>query len=209
MNSFYRKLILPSVDKLIQQSELYTPVRIYPDGYKVRSVDEILTNTAVDLFKGYGLEPRFVIDLLPRNETEGITDTRMIHTDATEEENHWSPIVCGINFELLEDSEAEFSWWDMNKFDPIYEGKYPDDSDIDKEIKLRGIRYGSLGISEGAVFLERVKYGTTPYLFRTDLPHMVTFNNTSGRRHGVSIRFKEKWNNWEECCKVFEPLMSK
>jgi hypothetical protein len=207
MNEFYAKLNVPTIDKLIKETELVDREVGYKDSYRVRPIDDVLTEYAIEFFKDHNLNPRFIIDLFPYDKSMGPVNNRTIHTDAIITNGVWTPIICGINFELFEEVDAEWSWWDMDKFPPVYINSDKDDGTDDTMIKLRGSHHGMQGVPDGAVELARLRYGSSPYLIRSEIPHLLTYNSKARLRHGMSIRFHETWKTWDECLEAFKPLI--
>jgi hypothetical protein len=207
MNEFYAKLNIPSIDKLVKEEELKDLESGYKDSYRVRTIEDVLTNQSIEFFNDHGLTLKFIIDLFPFDKTLGPTNTRRIHTDELIVDNVWSPIVCGINFELFDEVDAEWSWWNMDQFTKIYSNPDKDDGTDITMIKLRGSHFGMNGVPNGAIELARLKYGSSPYLIRSDIPHLLTYKSGARLRHGMSIRFHETWKNWDECLEVFKKLI--
>jgi len=208
MNNFYAKLDLTPIGQLIDFSKLDNLDSKYRDTYKLFD-QTILTKIAIEFFLDNKLEPKYVINLLPEDDKVGPIPSRIIHWDAHVTEELWKPVIGAVNVELTHPTESEFFWFNMDGFkEQRILNVGADTSDIEREIKLRGVHYGTYGIPNGAVILENVKYNNVPTLVRTELPHLATFN-ASRLRHAISIRFKETWTNWEECYAAFEPIMSK
>ena len=79
-----------------------------------------------------------------------------------------------------------------------------------KEITLlNGVHYGLrgyYGTFPGIKKIDQVSIDT-PILVRTDIPHSVTYETTSGIRCGISIRFKESIEQWDKFSAKFLPIM--
>jgi hypothetical protein len=131
----------------------------------------------------------------------------MMHTDINWDNNTktWEKEIFGVNWELT-DTETIISWWKTSR-----QEIYPDS--IDSSISPEGIHYGSrylLGTFEKTdTRLDSVINTKAPMLLRTNEPHTIDVlsNSLVQNRVALSIRFENKFNNWEEVITKFKPLI--
>lgn len=208
MTKFYSKISIPPRERLIHYDQLLTGNIQHENLFKMYP-PSLLTNEAIDFFKSYNLEVKFVVNFItPTWLCPGTESSRVLHTDNRTVNGVKTPIFCGINFELTEMTDTSWVWYNMENVNTKEYREHEDSSEFESKIKMRAEVWNSKGIPEGAIPIEKLSYTSEDtYLIRTDVPHMVTYNSHGKPRSAISIRFEETWNSWEECWGVFKPLM--
>jgi hypothetical protein len=194
-------------------------IHLYPTDY--------LTDETMDVLSTHRIKPLYIVMFKDRfddlNNLPDRVTSRLIHRDIQQDpvSMSWDKIHCGINWEMF--NSSQFSWWDMSQLNEVY----PDDNDPQgsggyrnyvvngQVIKFNGVHYSNsnirgqvIGTHAGEVKLcETYHEPLTPYLVRTDVPHMVLYNATSRLRYSISIRVDETdVNSWEDALELFRPL---
>jgi hypothetical protein len=202
MSLFY-KLNLPqdplkreNLGSLIAKKKKYSTVE--------EDLETYLTSEILDIFKSINLRPRFVVYFgrlyAKQNEIQ-------VHRDITYLDNQWKSIPCGINWELTP-GDTLFEWYDTSK-----ENEHLPDPEHALPLELNGAHYGHRANMDISAFTNigslNVKENQ-PYLFRTDIPHRVTYKTSSHNRVCISIRFNlNDVKSWEHALEVFDSLIIK
>jgi hypothetical protein len=208
MHNFYAKLNIPSKERLFNYN-LLNPEIDNSNLFNMYRPNDILSTEAIEFFKEHNLTAQFVLNFItPLSKCPGTESTRVLHTDNRTVNGIRRPIVCGINFEIASPTDTTWTWYNMDAVDRKYV-EHTDCSDFEREIRMRAEVFTECGVPDGAIPIEKLNYTDEMYLVRTDIPHMVTYNSYDKPRRAISIRFEETWKTWEECWKVFEPIMEK
>jgi hypothetical protein len=196
----YIKLKLPE-NPLKEDVSVLQNIKI-EGGYNLVPAAQLLSDEMQEIFSGMGLRPKF-ISLFGRNDSDGKTETRMIHSDVGQVNGAWKKLLFGINWEITGHKNL-FSWWNMDAVTAHWPGSeyYPP-----KYQYLNGVHFGErfkLGIPDGAVKLDEVLLDK-PTLVRTDIPHMTHYKGDGlGNRVGISVRFfEDDFKSWEEVYNFF------
>ena len=199
----YFKLNLPRVP--IKSSKLNRSANndlweIYTD------VEDILSNDLLARFEKLGAQPSMVVMFqAPTN----VRKVPLVHTDLKWRDNNWTTVPCAINWELQPidttvrwyDTANCIEFWPKATFD---QAPYPFNH-------LNAILYNHEenvgGEPDGSVLIEEAKVNNSdPILFRTDIPHGVTFQSKAPNRFMASVRFSNI-NSWEHAQQVFKDII--
>jgi hypothetical protein len=201
MNLYYQTLQLPANPlkdpndprfNLIKEFEPFDP--------------NILTDELLAIFEKINVKVKCCI-VFSRQDNKSHASNRVLHTDlnatVVNGKFEWKKIICGVNWELNNNTN-EFAWYDTTGIPesyPPFQGT--------KDITLNGIHYGSRrqqGVYPGSTKLASTEI-KQPTLVRTDVAHLITYNNTAPVfRRSLSVRFEETWNSWEEAMEAFSPI---
>ena len=203
MSLFYKLLKLPqdpldrkNLASLIAKKKKYSTVE--------EDLETYLTTEILDIFKSINLRPRFVVYFgrlyAKQNEIQ-------VHRDITYIDKQWQSVPCGINWELTP-GDTLFEWYDTSA-----EDEHLPDPDHALPLELNGAHYGHRANMDTSTFIKveslNVKENQ-PYLFRTDIPHRVTYKTSSHNRICISLRFElNAVQSWEHALEVFDSLIIK
>lgn len=201
MSQLYKLLNLPqdplnraNLNSLIAKKKKYSTVE--------EDLETYLSPAILDVFKSINLRPRFVVYFgrlfAKQNEIQ-------VHRDITYLNNQWKSIPCGINWELTP-GHTLFEW-----YDPGTEKEHLPDPVHALPLELNGAHYGhraNMDVSNFTLVESLHVKENQPYLFRTDIPHRVTYATTSNNRICISIRFTlEDVPSWEHALTKFDSLI--
>lgn len=205
MSNYYRPLSLPS-DPIASffNIESYANSKSMLKYSQVKFPKDILKNEILDQFSLVGLQVSYVV--LFSKPTGRREKYSMMHTDINwdYQEKIWIKELFGVNWELTE-TKTVLSWWKTSRKE-IYPEK------IDSSISPEGIHYGSrylLGTYENTdIKIDSVTNTKEPMLLRTDEPHTIDIlpNDLVKTRVALSVRFLNKFKNWNEVLEKFNPL---
>lgn len=203
MSELYKLLKLPSaplnlehLSSLIAKKKKYSTVE--------EDIETYLNTEILETFQSINLRPRFIVYFgrlyARQNEIQ-------VHRDITYLDNKWKSIPCGINWELTP-GLTTFEWYETGK-----EEEHLPDPEHALPLELNGAHYGhraNMDVSKFNQLEKLIIKENQPYLFRTDIPHRVTYKTTSSNRICISIRFHlEDIPNWETALKTFDSLIIK
>jgi hypothetical protein len=173
--------------------------------------DLVLSPNLLDAFVSLNVHPWFVVfNTHPHLIIQNVSK-EFIHKDLTGlGGTNWQAINGALSFEVNPTTKSVFRWFDT--------ADYPEKPPViiqennPFEVALHnGIHYsqrGLVGVQPGMTVIEETILDK-PIIVRTDVPHSVTYDTTTGLRCGISIRFKESTKCWEEFSNCFAALMDK
>ena len=203
MSQLYKLLNLPpdplkreNLNSLVAKKKKYSTVE--------EDLETYLNTETLEVFKSLGIRPRFVVYFgrlfAKKNEIQ-------VHRDITYLDSVWKSIPCGINWELTP-GLTKFEWYDTTAHnehlpDPVHA----------LPLELNGAHYGhrdNMDISSFSLLESLEVKVNQPYLFRTDVPHRVTYATTSHNRICISIRFQlDDIPDWKCALQTFDGLIIK
>jgi hypothetical protein len=181
-----------------------------------KDLDKIINQETLNALAAIGLVPSFIamfVALKDRSEND-----MFIHKDLHWHNEQWLPFSCAINWELNSTTTSKSYWWDMTKCMEYRDYTRPEKLPYPHNL-LNGIGYGhggihnskNNGILDGAVLLDSIElpYNDYPILFRTDIPHSVSFAS-QGKRYNLSMRFSlDSIKDWDHAEQVFKDMLQK
>jgi hypothetical protein len=173
--------------------------------------DLVLSNDLLAVFVSLNVHPWFVVFNTHPHLSKQKVSKEFIHKDLTGlGGTNWQAINGGLSFEVNSTTKSVFRWFDT--------ADYPEKPPIiiqennPFEVALHnGIHYGQrllAGVQPGMTVIEETILDK-PIIVRTDVPHSVTYDTTTGLRCGISIRFKESTKSWEDFTSYFDPIADK
>jgi hypothetical protein len=202
--SFYKELnfsysiandrLLDRINVLKVKDSFYTTILAKPQEY--------LHPELIDIFGSIGIQPQFITIFGIPNLSVG---TSSLHTDIIYKNNNWTKIPGGINWELTP-GEATWRWYDSGDQPELY----PETPQEDGTIPFNGIHHNIRKNQDSSGFTLLETYQTTfnkPVLFRTDLPHQISYSTTSRQRVSMSIKFStDDISTWDQAVEIFKPF---
>jgi hypothetical protein len=166
----------------------------------------VLSSDLIDLFSKLDLTPWVVVFFTNPSVQNFLT--LQIHSDVSGLGNYrWQKISGGISFEVNPSTRSKFRWFDTSKYTECYP-KFNQENFLPSYNVLHGVHYGQRGYTTvlDATEIENVSIDQ-PLLVRTDIAHAVTYTTDYGMRCGVSIRFKESLDSWENLARKIYPIL--
>jgi hypothetical protein len=171
---------------------------------------DILSEEILIYFKSLGLDVSMCIlfSRMPFNSNPNQKNQGIIHSDVTWNGTSWESLYYAINYELT-DSASTLSWWDVPDT-PIY----PETPvKVQHSDRLRGIHYGKRNnlnpVISNYKLLDSVRIPKDqPVLVNTQIPHSVDYFGQATQRWGLSIRFEQKVQNWQQGIEYFKKDIS-
>ena len=209
MTDLFRKLELPA--NRIKDLDLIRSIRMGKTLQKYAVIFnpyDVLSDELIDIFNKLHLKLDF-ITVFYGGPSISISH-KWMHRDVAYDalQKKWKILHCGINWEFT-NSYSRSVWVDPRN---LIEIEPPDIYKFDPALaKLAGNHFSKAGLSgippEGEI-LGEVTISKDPVLFRTNLPHITEWTSLNPTRQGISIRFEEEWDSWEEAVERFRPLFS-
>ena len=188
------KLIV-EINALKRAEQTYTTILTQPQNY--------LHPDLVDTFKSIELNPQFIAVF---GRPDSHTGLSLLHTDLIVNDKNWVRSPCGINWDLTI-GEATFNWWDVGNCQEVYPDM-PPKSDFPPQVN--GIHYKERGNKNttGFQLIESYKIKLNqPVLFRTDVPHQISYTTSAKQRLSISVRFSMlEIPTWERGLEIFQPF---
>jgi len=186
--------ILAKINFLKQQDKSYTTILTGPEDY--------LHPDLLDIFKSVGVVPQFIAVFGLTNSQIGLST---LHADITFKNNKWTKMPFGINCDLTP-GDAIFNWWDTGDCP----GLYPDPAESEFPPQVNGIHHKTRGNKDTSDFKlidsYKIKF-KQPVLFRTDVPHQISYTTSVKQRVCISIRFSpDDIATWERALEIFQPF---
>jgi hypothetical protein len=202
--AFFKELNLPYPIANNQQFAAIVRKKFNDPSYTtiLTQVDQYLHADLLQTCKTLGVTPQFIA-VFGRPGAD--TQVSGLHADTTFVHDQWIKIPCGINWDLTP-GQATFRWWDTGDCEELW----PEQPGTEFPPQVNGINHKMRGNRDPAGFNLIESYEikhNQPVLFRTDIPHQITYTPSVNRRICVSIRFSvDSVPTWEHALEIFEPL---
>jgi hypothetical protein len=198
----------------VTKSKSVLPVVLH--AYVIDDIEKFLTPELLSVFRSLDAEPTYFINF---GQIDKLCYTTPVHKDISPMDKN-RPIPFAINWELS-DVNSLWRWWDTAHVPEIAPPIFHDviqRSMIPEHHRnlIAGVRYGNLEefndesnakLGFRVIGAQQVLTHTA-YMVRTDVPHSITYTNSSPVRISISLRFSmEKIPTWEDAIKLFEPLI--
>lgn len=202
--NFYKELNLPYPIKSNRLFDKINVLKLSNRSYTtvITDIEQYLNPELLDSFMSVGAKPHFFVAFGQPGSLSGKTN---LHSDVTFENNNWTKLPIGINWDLTP-GETNWTWWDTNKCTEIY----PTSDESKSSPWLHGVHYKFRGNKDASEFdlLDSYKNTTDQaVMYRTDTTHQISYTTTSRQRICVSVRFPiESVTSWEHALKIFQPF---
>jgi hypothetical protein len=202
--SFYQELNLPSPvvnDNLLAKVNI---VKLKEKSYTTifTDVKEYLHPALLNAFDSVNISPSFIATFGVANSQTGLS---MLHADITFKNNQWVKLPVAINWDLTP-GETTWTWWNANGYPEIY----PEQPGIEFPPQVQGTHYKSRGNKDpsGLTLIDSYKVKINqPVLYKTDIPHQISYTTTARQRIGLSVRFSlDDVPTWEHALEIFQPF---
>ena len=202
--SFFKELNLPYP---IANNQMFAAIvrKKFNDASYTTILTEVERYLHADLLqtcKSVGVTPQFIAVFGRPGSGPQVSG---LHADVTFVHDQWVKIPCGINWDLTP-GQATFRWWDTDDCDELW----PEKPASEFPPQVNGINHKVRGNRDSAGFKMIESYEikpNQPVLFRTDIPHQITYTPSVNRRICVSVRFSvDCVSTWERALEIFQPL---